>query len=139
MFILNSSFELQSNLGKQEGLLSNTINSILQDSSGRIWLATRAGVTMIPNPSDLSSFTNITETTNRYLQIKSLEEDNFHNIWFSHSRGIGKINPENNTTNYISIPTLFPSIRSLTMARQGMTTATYYSHQAMDCLRLTRQ
>lgn len=98
VFILNSSFELQSNLGKQEGLLSNTINSILQDSSGRIWLATRAGVTMIPNLSNLSSFTNITETTNRYLQIKSLEEDNFHNIWFSHSRGIGKINPENNTT-----------------------------------------
>lgn len=55
-------------------------------------------VTMIPNLSNLSSFTNITETTNRYLQIKSLEEDNFHNIWFSHSRGIGKINPENNTT-----------------------------------------
>lgn len=94
--VFNRNLECLAHLEEATGFPSNAINAMKCDSKGKIWIATRSGLLIIPNPAkDMSAFTKVDATERLGIShAKALVEDSSHNIWASTNLGLARI--ENN-------------------------------------------
>lgn len=76
-----------------EGMPSNTINAIFEDSKGNIWIATRGGVVKT-STKNYNDFKIYPISNGASINIKSIEEDNFGKIWMSSEDGITCYDPK---------------------------------------------
>ncbi|MCH8317270.1 MAG: SpoIIE family protein phosphatase [Bacteroidetes bacterium] len=106
------------NYNTQTGIIGNTVNTIYEDSKGRIWLGTSEGVSLLNKASDDISnekFThfikkkhvknfkkNLPNLKGRFLEglsdhrVISIIEDNYQNSWFgTYGGGISILHPDN--------------------------------------------
>ena len=72
-----------------DGLLSNEINALYQDSRGLLWIGSKSGLLV----KTMDQFLGIVEVNqNKFNNIKSIIEDDAHNIWIgSSSHGVMKL------------------------------------------------
>jgi len=80
-------------LSDKDGLISNTVNVITQDSDGFMWFGTADGLCRF----DGYSFLNFTFSSNNKSSISnniisSLFEDNNRNLWVGTRNGVNKLN-----------------------------------------------
>lgn len=92
------------NITNEDGLSQATVETIIQDKQGYIWIGTNDGLNRY-NGYDFKVFRHdedIKNTiTNNY--IVDLQEDHYGNIWVGTANGLSKINPiDESITNYLS-------------------------------------
>ncbi len=77
---------------KKELLYDVGMTSLLYDSKGILWMGTAIGL-FAYNPEDgkVTSYTHLDPSFEH--QIPSIQEDNTGFIWFTHQRGLCKLNP----------------------------------------------
>ncbi|MGL5756465.1 MAG: ligand-binding sensor domain-containing protein [Paraclostridium sp.] len=90
------------NITIDDGLSQGTVQALMQDSKGRIWIGSNDGLNMY-NGYEFKIYTQKKDQekgiVNNY--ILDIEEDNEGNIWVATIGGISKINTENDTiSNY---------------------------------------
>lgn len=90
------------NITNEDGLSQATVESIIQDKKGYIWIGTNDGLNRY-NGYDFKVYRHDDEDkntiTNNY--IVDLEEDRKGNLWIGTANGLSKLNPKNNKiTNY---------------------------------------
>ncbi|MBL4654844.1 MAG: PAS domain S-box protein, partial [Bacteroidia bacterium] len=85
------------NYTTNDGLVSNLVRTIIQDSNGDMWVGTRGGVSHFNG----SHFINYT-TENGLLNdvVWSMIEDKDGKFWFASFKGITQYDPEKNQFNY---------------------------------------
>jgi ligand-binding sensor domain-containing protein len=66
------------------GLCGDRVNSIIQDKSGKIWIATRSGVSCY----DGKSFTNFTNKGVPFTNVRCMKEDKNGKIWIGGQDGL---------------------------------------------------
>lgn len=91
--VFNRALECLTHLEEATGFPSNAVNAMRCDSKGKIWIATRTGLLIIPNPAkDMSGFTKV-EAAERLgiSHVKALVEDNCQHIWASTNLGLARI------------------------------------------------
>lgn len=77
-----------------EGLSSNSVSSIMQDSQGRVWFSTDRGGICYYNPSEDNFVTySLNEGLPDDVAYKILEDER-HHLWFGTNRGLVRFNPE---------------------------------------------
>lgn len=75
------------------GFISNAINDIVRDRRGRMWIATRNGVTMFDRGETDSTYHTFTQLAQAGVnQIKAIEEDRYGNMWLSTNNSLVCIN-----------------------------------------------
>jgi len=91
----------------KDGLSSNSVLSILEDSKGKIWLATADGITTYENgkfsiitiPTITGSLNYSQTSSNVYSHIENfincILQDSKGNFWFGHQKGIYKFDGKN--------------------------------------------
>lgn len=78
---------------KENGLTSNAILSLLEDSNNNIWVGTRGGGLNLYNEKN-NKFTSFgLNNTLISKTISGIEQDLYQNLWLSTSNGIVKFNP----------------------------------------------
>ena len=92
------------NIKNEDGLSQSTVETVIQDKKGYIWIGTNDGLNKY-NGYDFKVYRhdekNINSIANNY--IIDLQEDNNGNIWVGTADGLSKINTENEKiTNYFS-------------------------------------
>jgi len=84
-----------------DGLSSNTVNCIYQDSQGFMWFGTAGGLSKYDgynilifshDPKDSSSLSD--------NYVKAIQEDKHGNIWIGTSNGLNKLNPTTGNIEY---------------------------------------
>jgi signal transduction histidine kinase/ligand-binding sensor domain-containing protein/DNA-binding response OmpR family regulator len=87
----NGSFREYTNRpGNNNSLVSNDVNSIIQDRSGLYWLATKEGLSILNVKT--GKFLNIEEAQGLPANnVKDLLEDNSGRVWLSTTNGIASI------------------------------------------------
>lgn len=98
LFAQNTTFKVREYSGKH-GLAQNTVNCIMEDKQGFVWLGTQDGI----NKFDGYTFTHITNNPNdsstlaEGKNIRALAQDNTGTIWIATTgNGINWYNPYNN-------------------------------------------
>lgn len=89
-----------------DGLVSPTVNAVIQDSYGIIWIGTTQGLQMYDG-YNFQTFKNIPgkPTSLQHNLIWSLLEDANHDIWVSNNKGVSKyIRKKNEFKNYEFAP-----------------------------------
>lgn len=77
------------------GFPSNAVNSMMADSKGRIWTATRNGVVVFDDTSNPEAYKTINLNDGNYTpQSRSIEEDANGNIWVSTDKNIVRLNAD---------------------------------------------
>ena len=82
----------------EDGMAESSVNSILTDKAGRLWIATASrGVFRADNPAaDKPIFTNLSTAEGLSSnQANCLAEDNFGHIYIGTGRGINRVDPGN--------------------------------------------
>ena len=76
-----------------EGLVSPTVNAVIQDSFGLIWIGTSNGLQKYDGYR-FETFKNVSgkSTSLQHNYVWSLWEDENHDIWVSNSKGVSKYN-----------------------------------------------
>ncbi|MCM1503786.1 MAG: response regulator [Muribaculum sp.] len=93
LWVFDRSDSLIVKLRVEEGFPSNAVNSMSQDSKGRIWVATRNGVVMFEDTDRPDDYKVIDITDGDYTpQARAIEEDNEGNIWISTDKSIVRLN-----------------------------------------------
>jgi len=81
----------------EQGLSQSSINSILCDHKGILWIGTKSGLNCY-DQHELKSFFN--EKDNKYSlpgnHIQFVAEDSLNNLWVSTNKGLVKYNPDYN-------------------------------------------
>lgn len=80
-----------------EGLVSPTVNAVIQDSFGLIWIGTSNGLQKYDGYR-FETFKNVSgkSTSLQHNYVWSLWEDENHDIWVSNSKGVSKYNRRKN-------------------------------------------
>jgi signal transduction histidine kinase/ligand-binding sensor domain-containing protein len=89
-----------------DGLVSPTVNAVIQDSYGIIWIGTTQGLQMYDG-YNFQTFKNVLGKTTslQHNLIWSLLEDANHDIWVSNGKGVSKyIRQKNEFKNYEFAP-----------------------------------
>ncbi len=77
------------------GISSNTINTLHQDTKGRLWIGTSMGLnTYQPEEDTFRVYTEKDGLQNNI--VYAIEEDNQHHLWFSSKNGITFFDPDKN-------------------------------------------
>lgn len=91
------------NITNEDGLSQATVETIIQDKQGYIWIGTNDGLNRY-NGYEFEVYRHDQESknsiTNNY--IVDLQEDNEGNIWVGTANGLSKINLNGKITNYFS-------------------------------------
>ena len=76
-------------------ICSNDVISLLKDSSGKLWIGTTSGMSILTTDKDgTNKFKYIEESSGLpNTNIHAILEDCYHYIWVSTSNGLAKINP----------------------------------------------
>lgn len=69
---------------------SKTINAVLEDSRGLLWIATREGLTVLNPNSDYIKNFNLKDGLPEDI-VNCIQEDEYHSIWISKSTGLSQI------------------------------------------------
>ncbi|MBL4716442.1 MAG: PAS domain S-box protein [Bacteroidia bacterium] len=80
-----------------DGLISNLVRTIIQDSNGDMWMGTRGGVSHF-NGSDFINYTSENGLLSNV--VWSMIEDKDGIFWFASFKGITQYDPEKNQFNY---------------------------------------
>ena len=91
---------------QQEGLLSDTILSVLVDDEKRLWVGTWLGLNMLDSLGIWHSFDTLNDALSGY--INDIYQDVYDNVWFCTSNGVVKLTPSVNEGNEIDV-VLFPN------------------------------
>lgn len=98
LYIFDQNGELLGKVNSANGLTSNAVSHIIPDSRGRIWVATRDGIVMMPDPKSPTVVRQIDE--NKKLSnscIRAIIEDkSTGNIWMSTNGGISYLDVKSN-------------------------------------------
>jgi len=80
-----------------DGLVSPTVNDVIQDSYGLIWIATANGLQKYDGYK-FETFKNVPgqQTSLQHNYVWSVFEDFNHNIWVANSKGASRYNRESN-------------------------------------------
>lgn len=92
------------NINNQDGLSQSTVETIIQDKNGYIWIGTNDGLNRY-NGYDFDIFKHDNKLENSIINnyIVDLQEDQSGNIWVGTVNGLSKINTEDDKiTNYLS-------------------------------------
>lgn len=102
LFIFDQNNKLIKNLGTSNGFCSNAMISLLLDSEGGVWIATRNGLAHFNDTNNTDHYQIYDENTglgNAYT--RALQQDNSGNIWISTNAGISLWNKtEKRFSNY---------------------------------------
>lgn len=92
IFVFDSGGHLLASHQTASGFPSNAVNSLLCDSRGRIWCATRGGIVMFPDSAECSRYTLVgaLQGLDR-AHMKTVVEDHNGDIWVSSSRGVIRV------------------------------------------------
>jgi signal transduction histidine kinase/ligand-binding sensor domain-containing protein/CheY-like chemotaxis protein/AraC-like DNA-binding protein len=124
--------------GKEICILPAKVNvtNIIQDSKKQYWVCTSEnGLYRIDKKGNTIAFTENSELKNRVASnaVRSICEDNYHNLWIGTFAGLDKFNTTTNSIEHHGHSTdkrhslTSPSIRCLTKDKQGTIWAgTYY-------------
>lgn len=83
------------NSANPNGLLSNSINSIMEDTDGRVWFSTdRGGLSMYDKDSDSFVTYGIADGLPDNV-VYSAVEDRGKNLWFGTNKGLVRFTPSN--------------------------------------------
>ncbi len=95
LWVFDKSDSLLIKLRVDEGFPSNAVNSMSQDSKGRIWVATRSGAVLFEDTDRPDQYKVIALTEGGYTpQVRAIEEDKQGNIWISTDKSIVMLNEE---------------------------------------------
>ena len=89
--ILNEQYQPTHTFTQDNGFPSNAVNHMIEDSKGRIWIATREGLIVFPKceqPEDYIHYGTNQGLANSY--VRAIQEDLDGNIWVSTNGGISK-------------------------------------------------
>lgn len=93
VFVFSKQMKLIVHLTEKNLLATNTINHIIQDADGGIWMATMRGLAYVQNPLQPGAIKNYNE---RYgikdSHIRAISQDKQGNIWVSMFSGIACLN-----------------------------------------------
>ncbi|MGL4913687.1 MAG: ligand-binding sensor domain-containing protein [Romboutsia sp.] len=92
------------NIRNEDGLSQSTVETIIQDKKGYIWIGTNDGLNKY-NGYDFEIYRHSNKRENSIANnyIVDLQEDHDGNIWVGTANGLSKINTNNNEiTNYFS-------------------------------------
>ena len=92
------------NIRNEDGLSQSTVETIIQDKKGYIWIGTNDGLNKY-NGYDFEIYRHSNKPENSIANnyIVDLQEDEDGNIWVGTANGLSKINTDNNEiTNYFS-------------------------------------
>lgn len=93
--VFDASDSLICQLDVDKGFPSNAVNSMMADSKGRIWAATRNGVVVFEDISTPEAYKTINLSDGSYTpQSRAIEEDTLGNIWVSTDKSIVRLNAE---------------------------------------------
>jgi signal transduction histidine kinase/ligand-binding sensor domain-containing protein len=99
----------------RQGLKSNIVATLYNDSKGNIWIGTWGGGVDIFNGQTFSNYSKLQGISNSVIQIV---EDNNGNMWFSTSNGLNIFDGKT-ITSFSTIPGLKGSIPKLLKDREG--------------------
>lgn len=89
VYVFNKNEKLLTHLYTKNQLASNTINHIIKDADGGIWIATSKGLTYIQNPLKPQQVRNYDERQGiKDSHIRAICQDKQGNIWVSMFTGI---------------------------------------------------
>lgn len=93
VFVFSKQMKLIVHLTEKNLLATNTINHIIKDADGGIWMATKRGLAYVQNPLQPGAIKNYNE---RYgikdSHIRAISQDKQGNIWVSMFSGIACLN-----------------------------------------------
>ena len=93
VFVFSKQMKLIVHLTEKNLLATNSINHIIKDADGGIWMATMRGLAYVQNPLQLGAIKNYDE---RYgikdSHIRAISQDKQGNIWVSMFSGIACLN-----------------------------------------------
>ena len=95
VFIFNENNQLERQITQQDGLCDNSVFHLYKDSKGRIWAATREGISCIDSNSSTYPIKSY-----GYLQglndvfTRAISEDRLGYIWVSTTKGLSCLNPQ---------------------------------------------
>ena len=98
------------NITTQDGLLSDTITSILVDYKNRVWIVTPKGINMLDLTGVWLSFTETNGLCSNYINY--IYEDKFKNLWFCSDKGVSKLE---NSANGLNDKNLINDINNITI------------------------
>jgi ligand-binding sensor domain-containing protein len=79
----------------KEGLISGTVNAMIDDDDGNIYVATPAGLSIINGQDKIKNYTALNGL--KYNDCQAMAKDNEGNIWISNHNSIVKFSPKTNT------------------------------------------
>jgi ligand-binding sensor domain-containing protein/two-component sensor histidine kinase len=95
----NALFE---HITSENGLSSNQVNCLYQDSRGFIWVGTNNGLNRYDGVEMVQFFQNGSNSISGNI-INSITEDRQHNLWIGTNEGVSCLQPLTNTfTNYLN-------------------------------------
>ena len=75
---------------KGNQLTSLSVNQVLYDTSGRLWIANTSGLNVLEPKAQLLSTVNL-QSLNDHTEVCAITEDHYHNIWATTSDGLKRI------------------------------------------------
>ncbi len=82
----------QADAKDNRSLISNDVISLYKDSQKRLWIGTTQGLDVMDTSQPEPRFIHVgTEGTLRNMNIHSIQEDLYRNIWISTSNGVARI------------------------------------------------
>ena len=75
---------------KGNQLTSLSVNQVLYDTSGRLWIANTSGLNVLEPKAQLLSTVNL-QSLNDHTEVCAITEDHYHNIWTTTSDGLKRI------------------------------------------------
>ena len=90
LYIFDPDLNLVAHFNRESGFPSGSINHIIQDSRGDVWIATDNGLICFPDPDGLSYVKQYAEDNSMSSEaIMSVIEDKSGTIWFATAKSIG--------------------------------------------------
>ena len=103
-------------LTTENGLSSNEVNCLFQDSRGFIWIGTNNGLNRYDGVDIIQYFNTTNSNSIVGNRINSIREDNEHHLWIGTNDGVSRFEVgKNKFTNYLNTPNEIEQLKKASM------------------------